>query len=142
MPLYGRIFAETVGPGFPYAGSGDAGDWETGTWDYKSLPRPGAIENCDQQMIACWSYDSLNKLMVTYETSYSASAKADYIKQRKLGGAIWWESSGDRTDDRSIINSVVDKLRLAGADQMDNTLNLLQYPSSKYDNVRNGFPSG
>ncbi|KAH0358638.1 chitinase, partial [Aureobasidium melanogenum] len=142
MPLYGRIFAETVGPGFPYAGSDNSGDWETGTWDYKSLPRPGAIETCDLQMIACWSFDSLNKLMVTYDTSYSASAKADYIKQRKLGGAMWWESSGDRTDDRSIINSVVDKLRLAGADQMDNTLNLLQYPSSKYDNVRNGFPSG
>ncbi|KAH0331942.1 hypothetical protein KCU81_g10114, partial [Aureobasidium melanogenum] len=53
-----------------------------------------------------------------------------------------WESSGDRTDDRSIINSVVDKLRLSGADQLDNTFNLLQYPSSKYDNVRNVFPSG
>ncbi|KAG9940094.1 family 18 glycoside hydrolase, partial [Aureobasidium melanogenum] len=141
MPLYGRIFAETVGPGFPYAGSGNSGDWETGAWDYKSLPRPRAIETCDLQMIACWSYDSLNKLMVTYDTPYSASVKADYIKQRKLGGAMWWESSGDRTDDRSIINSVVDKLRLAGADQMDNTFNLLQYPSSKYDNVRNGFSS-
>ncbi|KAG9626662.1 hypothetical protein KCU64_g18656, partial [Aureobasidium melanogenum] len=93
-------------------------------------------------MIACWSYDSLNKLMVTYDTSYSASAKADYIKQRKLGGATWWESSGDRTDDRSIINSVVDRFKLARADRMDNTFNLLQYPSSKYDNVRNGFPSG
>ena len=57
-------------------------------------------------MIACWSYDSLNKLMVTYDTSYSASAKADYIKQQKLGGAMWWESSGDRTDDKSIVNSV------------------------------------
>ncbi|KAG9835852.1 chitinase, partial [Aureobasidium melanogenum] len=142
MPLYGRIFAKTVGAGFPYAGTGNSGDWETGTSDYKSLPRPGAIEICDLQMIACWSYDSLNKLMVTYDTSYSASAKADYIKQRKLGGAMWWESSGDRTDDRSIVNSVVDKLELTGADQMDNTFKLLQYFSSEYDNVRNGFPSG
>ncbi|KAG9799217.1 family 18 glycoside hydrolase, partial [Aureobasidium melanogenum] len=142
MPLYGRVFAETVGPGSSYVGSGNGGDWEPGIWDFKSLPRPGAVENCDQQMIACWSYDSLNKLMVTYDTPYSASAKADYIKQRNLGGAMWWESSGDRTDERSIINSVVDKFKVAGADQMDNTYNVLHYPSSKYDNVRNTFPNG
>lgn len=44
--------------------------------------------------------------MVTYDTPYSAVAKADYIKQRNLGGAMWWDSSGDRTDERSIISSV------------------------------------
>jgi chitinase len=48
----------------------------------------------------------VNKLMVTYDTPHSVSAKVDYIKQRNLGGAMWWESSGDRTDEKSIINSV------------------------------------
>lgn len=48
----------------------------------------------------------MNRLMVTYDTLTSTSAKVNYIKQRKLGGAMWWESSGDRTDERSIIDSV------------------------------------
>jgi chitinase len=35
-----------------------------------------------------------------------ALTKVDYIKQNNLGGAMWWEVSGDRTDEGSIITNV------------------------------------
>ncbi|THY67781.1 glycoside hydrolase [Aureobasidium pullulans] len=140
MPLYGRTFGNTAGPGSPYKGVGNTFDWEPGTWDYKSLPRPGAVESFDEKTVASWSYDSIDRTMVTYDNEHSVAAKAKYIKERQLGGAMWWESSGDRTDEKSLIQMVTDSLNNTDGNGMDKTQNVLNYPSSQYDNLRNGFP--
>ena len=45
-----------------------------------------------------------------------------------------WESSADRTGEQSLIRNVV-----ATFGKMDSTPNCLEYPQSKYDNLKNGF---
>jgi chitinase len=72
----------------------------------QALPRPGATEYHDYDAIASWSYDPTSKTMVTYDTPANAAAKVTYIQQRRLGGAMWWESSGDKAGDGSLINIV------------------------------------
>lgn len=105
MPLYGRAFASTDGPGKAFSGGGE-GSWEQGIWDYKVLPQEGAIEMYDSESGASWSYDSEKRLMVTYDTVEMVKKKVEYIKKEGLGGAMWWESSADKQRSDSLIANV------------------------------------
>ncbi|TKX25023.1 endochitinase B1 [Elsinoe australis] len=139
LPLYGRAFAGTDGPGCGYSGVGE-GSWEKGVWDYKALPLPGSEVHHDTNALASWCYNPQTKTMVTYDDPQNAVAKVDYIKSRHLGGAMWWESSGDKTGSDSLINLTVQGLGGYEGKHMERTENCLDYPQSKYDNLRKGMP--
>ncbi|KAF2150869.1 glycoside hydrolase family 18 protein [Myriangium duriaei CBS 260.36] len=145
MPLYGRAFCGTDGPGSGFTGVGE-GSWEAGCWDYKALPRPGAQVHHDPSALASWTYDPSTKTMITYDDPVNAAKKVEYVKTRRLGGAMWWESSGDKTcseDDQeggSLINLVAQGLGGYGGKHLDKSVNCLEYPESKYENLRKGMP--
>ncbi|KAF2967802.1 hypothetical protein GQX73_g5736 [Xylaria multiplex] len=138
MPLYGRAFQNTDGPGAPYSGVGE-GTWENGVHDYKKLPLDGAEEREDPDAGATYCYHPATRTMVTYDTVPMARRKAEFIAERALGGAMWWESSADKEGDDSLIANVVDVL--GGPDGLDKTENCIEYPESKYENLRAGFPN-
>jgi hypothetical protein len=105
MPLYGRAFTNTAGLGQPYKGIG-TGTWEAGVYDFKDMPLPGSTVYWDKTAYATYSYDNSTGMLVSYDTVELALTKVDFIKQNNLGGAMWWEVSGDRNDSGSIISNV------------------------------------
>jgi chitinase len=137
MPLYGRAFQNTAGPGTAYSGVGE-GSWEQGIWDYKVLPKDGCTEQYDAQLGASWCFNPSTQTMITYDTPQMVQAKADYVKQKGLGGSMWWETSGDRTTGNgSLIEGFV--TASGGKNALAEEQNCLEYPDSKYDNIRGGM---
>ncbi|KAF4964366.1 hypothetical protein FSARC_7691 [Fusarium sarcochroum] len=133
MALYGRSFLNTDGLGKSYSGIG--GDNKEGTFLLKVLPRPGATQYFDSNVMATYTYDSKKRELVTFDNIASGKAKAGYISQNGLGGAFYWEASGDKSGSSSVVAGV---RRAMGTVEKIN--NLLSYPTSKYDNLRAGMP--
>ncbi|PTB67173.1 glycoside hydrolase family 18 protein [Trichoderma citrinoviride] len=131
IPLYGRSFLNTDGPGKPYKGVG-RGSIEKGVWLYRDLPRPGAVVDVNRKTIAAYSYDNATRELVTYDNMETTTLKAEYLVDKGLGGAVFWEASGDRQGDESLVRAVARKMR-----HLDNSMNMLSYPQSHYSNIRN-----
>ncbi|KAK4193303.1 endochitinase 1 [Podospora australis] len=133
LPLYGRAFEATTGPGQPYNGIGP-GSTQAGVWLYKDLPRPGAQELYDDVAMASYSFDRASGELISYDTVQSAIAKVKYLVKKGLGGTVFWEAAGDRSDEGSLVKTVAGQMG-----RLEGQKNLLKYPASKYDNIRAGL---
>lgn len=149
LPLYGRAFDSTKGLGLPYAGVGEGSlPGQPGVWLYRDLPREGAQERYDHVAKASYSFDEKKGELVSYDNVGSARAKAEYLVQRGLGGAVFWEASGDKVGDGSLVGAVAERIgqvENAGKGEMvglEREENWLGYPDSKYENIRKGVPGG
>ncbi|CAK7225905.1 Chitinase 4 [Sporothrix bragantina] len=133
LPLYGHVFENTEGVGYKYNGTGPGEDGQAGLWWYKDLPKVGAVSTTDNKAVAAWTYDMNTNELVVYDSPESAWLKAGYIQQKGLGGAFFWEANQDRSDSRSLVYLVAKNFT-----KLDSSQNLINYPTSKYDNIRLG----
>ncbi|KAL8295054.1 hypothetical protein RB601_003572 [Gaeumannomyces tritici] len=134
VPLYGRAFESTSGIGQPFSGVG-GGSWEKGVWDFKDLPRQGGNEKFDPETVAAYSYDPSSRELISYDTPQVVKEKVSWLKTSGLAGTMFWEASGDRTDDRSLIGTSFTAL-----ENVNSSSNLLSYPNSQFTNIAAGMP--
>jgi len=148
IPLYGRSFMNTEGPGTPFSGIGP-GSWEQGVYDYRALPLPNAHMFHDHKTLASWSFDSQKKEMVSFDSEDVAKWKGEHIAKERLGGSMFWELSGDKGSSRQDMEGGEGKTPVPGnslvrivKDAMgglDQSPNWLGYEQSKFDNLKKGM---
>ena len=80
IPLFGRSFLNTSGPGHKFKGAGG----DDGSFEYCSLPRKGAKEQVDKRVVAaqCVGGDGG---FVSYDNPDTVKTKAAFCKQKGLG---------------------------------------------------------
>lgn len=119
MAAYGRGFTNVkVGSrdksyiNKPFKGVGGASEGEPGMWLYNQLPIGGTKEHYDNDYVSAYCFDPNTQTFVGYDNTDSVGAKAKYIKYQKLAGAFWWESCGDKHDnkEKSLLNAYLEKI--------------------------------
>ncbi|KAI0189025.1 glycoside hydrolase superfamily [Astrocystis sublimbata] len=134
LPLFGRSFNGTAGLGQNYTSIG-SGSPQPGVWSYKDLPKDGAREVFDDVAKATYTYDPVRRELITYDNVESTAYKGHYVRNKRLGGAFFWEASGDRVGHGSLIKTMSRTLNW-----LERTPNNLHYPTSQYKNIRLGMP--
>ncbi|EKJ78493.1 hypothetical protein FPSE_01302 [Fusarium pseudograminearum CS3096] len=134
MPIYGRSFEGNLGIGKSFSDVGQ-GSWERGVWDYKALPKPGAEIKYDEEAQAYYSYDSIMHELISYDTPEEVEKKVDYVLKHGLGGSMFWEASGDKKGNESLIGTSYNCLGT-----LDESENWLNFPDSRYANIALGMP--
>lgn len=148
IPLYGRSFLNTEGPGSKYSGMGP-GSWEAGVYDYRTLPLPESYKLRDENVGASWTYDYQKKEMVSYDDEYMGKIKGEFIRKEGLAGSMFWELSGDKGTARegmergpgkdgqageSLVRIVKEAMGGLALEE-----NWLQYQGSQFENIRRGM---
>ncbi|KAG8848449.1 hypothetical protein FRB96_001235 [Tulasnella sp. 330] len=142
-PLFGYVYAGAAGHDLPYnAKLTPAGDGNgPGTYGVKNLPLANmthAIISENMTSVASWAYDSKIQMLASYDTPAIAALKGEWIVQQKLAGAMYWEISSDRTTaETSLVAQYAAAFQKAGG--LASSCNHVNYPKSKYDNIRLGM---
>ncbi|KAJ3757935.1 glycoside hydrolase family 18 protein [Lentinula raphanica] len=150
IPLYGRSFLQSSGPGSPYTGIGQ-GSWEAGVYDYRALPLPGSHVMQDEHAKASWTYDYQTREMVSFDSEGVGKWKGEWVRKMGLGGCMFWELSGDKggveregmeggygkvsQPGKSLVSVV--KEAMGGLEMSQQ--NWLRYEQSRFENLRNGM---
>nr|WP_232757199.1 glycoside hydrolase family 18 protein [Xanthomonas sp. SHU 199] len=93
--FYGRGWTNVpnVNHGLYQSGSAAPGTYEAGIEDYKVLRGRAGTSYIDAQAHAHWKYDG--STFWSYDNPALVTEKMNYVKTQGLGGAFFWEFSGD-----------------------------------------------
>jgi chitinase len=91
IPAYARSFAGASGPGEPFTGTEEI--------EYRDLPREWVRDVTIDRKLCVASYvDEEGKGFVSFDVPETVRIKAEYVRQKGLGGLFYWTGVGDVKD--------------------------------------------
>ena len=97
VPFYGRAFAEVRpqnhGLDQPYGHY--AGDYPWPRLKSEFIDRGGFVRYRDSKAHVPYLWNEQSRTFISYEDPQSLAAKAHFVKERALGGMMYWEQSQD-----------------------------------------------
>lgn len=118
VPFYGRGWSEVAnlhrGLFQPFnKNTPPPGTREAGIFEYRDLVAnyiPTMQRHFHDEAKCAWLYDPARKLMINYEDPQTLTAKAQFIRQHRLGGAMVWELAADDAQ-ATLLKTLHDQLR-------------------------------
>ncbi|QSQ27432.1 glycosyl hydrolase [Pyxidicoccus parkwayensis] len=121
VPFYGRGWGSVanVNNGLFQSGVPTKGTWDdgssglTGVFDFKDIKAnyeragSGYTKFFHPESKEAYVYNPSTRIWIAYDDTQSMGAKSDYILSKGLGGAMFWELSGD---DGSLVDALYQKL--------------------------------
>ena len=97
LAFYGRTFDEVTdgnnGLDQPFASGGGFISWREIA--RSRLNKEGYVRHWDEQAQAAWLWNPTLRKMISYEDPQALKAKVAYVREKGLGGVMYWEQSND-----------------------------------------------
>jgi chitinase len=97
LAFYGRVFGKVAhaqqGLHQPFASEGGFVTWQEIARDH--LDKGGFVRLWDEQAQAAWLWNEKDRRLISYEDPQALRAKADFVRERGLGGVMYWEQRTD-----------------------------------------------
>lgn len=109
IPFYGRQWKNVAPTEVPLYASANEGGYITPYWEILENLKSGKYEKMyDESAKASYLWNPTDHIFISWETPKEIELKSTYIKEKGLGGAMFWEYSLDK--DQELLNTLFENL--------------------------------
>ena len=145
---------EKIVLGIPFYGHGNGKEFTTDCVDYNEIKFDGFEKRWDDQAKVPYLVNSSGEMVLSYDDPTSVGLKADFVKQRGLKGAMYWNIEADDSA-WSLSKAIAEKLLpqsgsetdsdafLATNEYVEKYLEEVEYTDTDYETTKIlGYPGG
>lgn len=112
VPFYGRWWSgvEKTNQGLYQDSKGERGSKGFKDLEKDYINKNGFVRYWDESAKAPYLWQESTATFVTYEDEASLKIKMEYIEEKKLGGAMFWQFNGDN-EQHSLLNTIFNELK-------------------------------